>query len=162
MISAIQHTRYSVHIYHLPLPTWGAMASASGHGVFLKNLSVSLVQLKAKRKQFTTPKQERLRTQTLNSEHRRYHRNKPEPSKSMTLLNPALLFGPQQCGNRVQVLFTDPTGLWSFAHTPSSQNFRKILPISSLADLPFIQQSLLSTTLELGLWSHWEVVQFRN
>lgn len=29
-----------------PFPTWGAMASASGQGVFLKNLSVSFVQLK--------------------------------------------------------------------------------------------------------------------
>lgn len=35
---------------HLPLPTCGAMASASGQGVFLKNLSVNFVQLETKQK----------------------------------------------------------------------------------------------------------------
>lgn len=34
------------------------MVSASGHGVFLKNLSVSLVQLKTKQRSSTTSKQE--------------------------------------------------------------------------------------------------------
>jgi hypothetical protein len=43
---------------HLPLPTCGAMASASGQGVFLKNLSVNLVQLKTKQKNSITPKHE--------------------------------------------------------------------------------------------------------
>lgn len=43
---------------YLPFPTCGAMASASGQGVFLKNLSVNLVQLKTKHKNSTSPKQE--------------------------------------------------------------------------------------------------------
>lgn len=56
---AESHPAYRTWNSYLPLPTCGAMASASGHGVFLKNLSVNLVQLKTKREILNRKEQRR-------------------------------------------------------------------------------------------------------
>lgn len=108
---------------HLPLPTCGAMVSASGQGVFLKNLSVNLVQLKIKKKYSRTPKQEGSEKRQSsyfikkypNSGKGRSHGNRARAraSKSTTFLNP-ILHPRQSFLIRWNISFT------SARHLPSS------------------------------------------